>query len=150
MLITTRRVSEFSQTVKVRVEHHVEFLKENNSVGQQNLTSLTLISKLSLVHIKRSGLWRWIQKKEVYMKQAPGFSESFKIKLCSLKDSGKLSLMNACTSTKMKNICLTIVHVDDMIFASNSDSLISAKIAELKSFELKSLGTVKNYLEIKV
>ena len=49
------------------------------------------------------------------------------------------------------NVCYAIVHVDDMIFASNSISLIESKTSALnKSFELKCLGDVKNYLSIEV
>lgn len=49
------------------------------------------------------------------------------------------------------NVCYAIVHVDDMIFSSNSLATIQLKIQALnKSFELKCLGNVKNYLGIEV
>ena len=49
------------------------------------------------------------------------------------------------------DVCYAIVHVDDMIFASNSISIIESKTAALnKSFELKCLGDVQNYLSIEV
>lgn len=48
-------------------------------------------------------------------------------------------------------VCYAIVHVDDMIFASNSLLLIESKIATLnKSFELKNLGNIKSYLGLEV
>jgi Reverse transcriptase (RNA-dependent DNA polymerase) len=48
-------------------------------------------------------------------------------------------------------ICYAIVHVNDMIFASNSETLINSKITALhKTFELKCLGNVENYLGIEV
>ena len=47
--------------------------------------------------------------------------------------------------------CYAIVHVDDMIFSSHSESLINSKIMSLnKHFELKCLGNVQNYLGIEV
>ena len=49
------------------------------------------------------------------------------------------------------NICYAIVHVDDMIFSSNSLSIIQSKTRALNhSFELKCLGNVTNYLGIEV
>ena len=49
------------------------------------------------------------------------------------------------------NVCYVIVHVDDMIFSSNSMSIINSKKEALnKYFELKSLGIGKNYLGIEV
>lgn len=49
------------------------------------------------------------------------------------------------------NSCYSIVHVDDMIFTSNSHSLIVEKTKQLsKSFELKCLGNIQNYLGIQV
>ena len=50
-----------------------------------------------------------------------------------------------------KDICFAIVHVDDMIFASNTQKVIDQKTSSLnKTFELKSLGNVTNYLGIEV
>jgi hypothetical protein len=49
------------------------------------------------------------------------------------------------------NICYAIVHVDDMIFASDSLNLIDTKTKALnQSFELKCLGKVQNYLGIEI
>jgi hypothetical protein len=49
------------------------------------------------------------------------------------------------------DVCYAIVHVDDMIFACNSESLIDNKIKSLNNtFELKCMGDVKNYLGIEI
>lgn len=109
---------------------------------------------------------------EIYMKPPPGFTENVKVlklhkSLYGLKQAARVwnqmlheamshegfiqSKFDECLYTykNESNVCYAIVHVDDMIFASNSDSLINDKVAQLnKSFELKCLGHVKTYLGI--
>lgn len=111
---------------------------------------------------------------EIYMRAPPGSDNSEKVfklnkSLYGLKQAARVwnqTLSKAMTSagfTQSKHdeclyvykshhdVCYTIVHVDDMIFASNSQNLIDTLTRSLNdSFELKNLGEVKHYLGIQV
>lgn len=111
---------------------------------------------------------------EIYMKPPPGFVDNNNVlklhkSLYGLKQAARVwnqTLHKAMFNAGFRqskfdeclyiykddsNVCYAIVHVDDMIFASNSGTLINAKIIELnKSFELKCLGDLKNYLGIEI
>lgn len=113
-------------------------------------------------------------EEEIYMKPPPGSPITDKVlrlnkSLYGLKQAARVwnkTLNNAMTQANFKqsfydeclyvfknesDICYAIVHVDDMIFASNSETLIDVKTKFLNNtFELKCLGNVKNYLGIQV
>lgn len=111
---------------------------------------------------------------EIYMKPPPGYQETNQVlklhkSLYGLKQAARVwnqTLKTAMVSVNFNqsksdeclfifkdqsHICYAIVHVDDMIFASDSVELIERLVTELnKSFGLKCLGDVKNYLGIEV
>lgn len=113
-------------------------------------------------------------QEEIYMKKPPGSPETNKVlrlhkSLYGLKQAARAwnqTLTAAMTNEGFKqskhdeclfihksksDTCYAIVHVDDMIFSSQSESLINSKIMSLnKYFELKCLGNVQNYLGIEV
>lgn len=113
-------------------------------------------------------------EEEIYMKPPPGYLDSNKVlklhkSLYGLKQAARVwnqTLNKSMTNqgfrqskydeclyvlNNQSDVCYAIVHVDDMIFASNTTDLISTKITELnKTFELKYLGSVRNYLGIQI
>lgn len=71
--------------------------------------------------------------------------------LCSL--GFKQSLHDDCLYIlrKENSLCFMICHVDDIIFAANSENLITSLSSSLsKNFELKCLGAVQNFLAIQI
>lgn len=140
-------------------------------------TLLTVASARNLVvqqYDVKSAFLHGTLSEEIYMKHPPGSCETNTVlrlhkSLYGLKQAARVwnqTLHKAMTNEGFKqsrydeclyvykdesNICYAIVHVDDMIFASNSLTFIQTKIESLnKSFELKCLGNVKNYLGIEV
>lgn len=111
---------------------------------------------------------------EIYLKQPPGFEKGDKVlklkkSLYGLKQAAKVwndtlhgSLMNAgCTQSQIDkclyslrsdgSTCYILIHVDDLLVATDDNSLMSELIAKIEGeFELKDLGEVKNYLGIQV
>lgn len=111
---------------------------------------------------------------EIYMKSPPGKEKTTKVlrlhkSLYGLKQAARVwnqTLHKAMTDEHFiqskfdeclyiyknkSDVCYAIVHVDDFIFSSNSISVIESKTNALnKSFELKCLGDVQNYLSIEV
>ena len=111
---------------------------------------------------------------EIYLKPPPGSIETDKVlrlhkSLYGLKQAARVwnqtlheamskegfvqSKHDECLYIYQRDtdVCYSIVHVDDMIFSGNSILVIQTIIASLnKSFELKCLGDVKNYLGIEV
>jgi hypothetical protein len=138
---------------------------------------LTVSSKLNLqvqqYDVKSAFLNGELQE-EIYMRPPPGYLSNDKVlklnkSLYGLKQAARVwnqTLNKAMTNEgflQSKNdeclykfqdenyICYAIVHVDDMIFASNSLNLINTKTKALnRSFELKCLGKVQNYLGIEI
>jgi hypothetical protein len=140
-------------------------------------TLLTIASKQNLTvqqfDVKTAFLNGTLQE-EIYMKLPPNHIQSDKVlrlnkSLYGLKQAARSwnqTLNKAMTSAGFKqskvdeclyiykdhsHVCYSIVHVDDMIFASDSPDLIKRIVAILNtSFELKCLGDVKNYLGIEI
>lgn len=140
-------------------------------------TLLTVASARNLIVQQfdvKSAFLNGTLKEEIYMKSPPGFGEPNKVlklhkSLYGLKQAARVwnqMLQKAMTSQgfiqskhdeclyiykRDSNVCYAIIHVDDMIFCSNSQSVINTMIVELnKTFELKSLGPVKDYLGIEI
>lgn len=142
--------------------------------------TLLAISSLRKYHVRqydvKSAFLNGTLNEEIYMKPPPGVQNEDKDKvlrlhksLYGLKQAARVwnqTLHKAMTNegfTQSKfdeclysysngsDLCYAIIHVDDMIFSSNSPQIIELKTAALnKSFELKCLGDVKNYLSIEV
>lgn len=63
------------------------------------------------------------------------------------------SKSDSCLYVKRSNndVCLLIVHVDDIVFASNTENNITEVINALRNlFEIKDLGDIKNFLNIDI
>lgn len=113
-------------------------------------------------------------KEEIYLKPPPGFVTTNQVlklhkSLYGLKQAARvwnqtlneaLIQLNFIQSQhdeclyilSMQNeVCYLIIHVDDMILASNSINVIKHIITQLNTkFELKCLGDIQNYLGIQV
>jgi transposase InsO family protein len=112
-------------------------------------------------------------QEEIYMKQPPGFNGNKVLKLnkslyglkqaarvwnqtfnkAMLKENFVQSKFDECLFIykNKSDVCYAIVHVDDLIFASNSELVINKIALSLNNyFELKCLGDVKNYLGIEI
>ena len=141
-------------------------------------TLLTIASARNLIvkqYDVKTAFLNGTLKEEIYMKYPPGYCDSsdkvLKLhkSLYGLKQAARVwnqtlnSSMTEAGFQQSKNdeclymlknplgICYTIVHVDDMIFASTSSQLLDISIDKLnKSFELKCLGNVQNYLGIEI
>lgn len=115
-------------------------------------------------------------EEEIYMRQPPGFKEKnddrvYKLhkSLYGLKQAARI--WNFTLDHELKNIgfmqsetdkclyvlcerdslCYLLVHVDDMLLASNDDTLLKKTAAKIgQKFEIKDLGNVKHYLGIDI
>lgn len=140
-------------------------------------TLLTVASARNLIvqqYDVKSAFLNGPLSEEIYLKSPPGSTDTNKVLklhkcLYGLKQAARVwnhtlhkamtaegfsqSKYDECLYTykDKSHICYAIVHVDDMIYSSNSLDFIQMKIEALnKSFELKSLGNVENFLGIQV
>lgn len=162
-------------TQKFGVDYDEVFAPVTRSSTFRALLAISSVQNLVVQQYDvKSAFLNGTLNEEIYMKPPPGSSLTDKVlklnkSLYGLKQAARVwnqTLHKTMTDEGFvqskhdeclysfksdKNVCYAIVHVDDMIFASNSLSLIDTKIKCIqKSFELKCLGNVKNYLGIEV
>lgn len=111
---------------------------------------------------------------EIYLRQPQGFKEGEKVyklhkSLYGLKQAARVwnetlhkqllwigfaqSDIDKCLYVlrEHNNVCYFLVHVDDMLLASDSDKLITSVASRLsKKFEITSLGSIKYYLNVDI
>jgi transposase InsO family protein len=139
---------------------------------------LLTISSANNLHVQqydvKSAFLNGELQEEIFMKPPPGYPSTNKVlklnkSLYGLKQAARVwnqTLHKAMTNEGFiqskfdeclyvlkteSNVCYAIVHVDDMIFASDSLNVINTKTRALnESFELKNLGKIQTYLGIEV
>jgi transposase InsO family protein len=162
-------------TQKFGVDYDEVFAPVTRSSTFRILLSIASARKLTIQQYDvKTAFLNGHLKEEIYMRPPKGFTETEKVlklhkSLYGLKQAAKVwneTFHKAMTDegfTQSKydeclyllsngnQRCYAIVHVDDILFASDSLSLIKTKTDSLnKYFELKCLGDIQNYLGIEV
>lgn len=162
-------------TQKFGVDYDEIFAPVTRSSTFRTLLAVASARKLFVQQFDvKSAFLNGTLSEEIYIKPPPNFTEMNKVlrlhkSLYGLKQAARVwnQTLNKAMSKEgfmqskhdeclyiykfKSDVCYAVVHVDDMIFSSNSMSLIHSKIEKLnESFELKCLGEVRNYLGIEI